>query len=133
MRWGCVLCAVVLCFAASELTGQDDEFHRLTEQANALEHSGQYAQAFALYREALHMAEGRGKRDKDVIGSLNGLAVASIGLGRLPEAERYYGRILALAESAGLNHGPDYAVLLYNLGALRLEEGRVQDAEKLIR
>ena len=111
-----------------------DVLDRLRVQAlqslgTTLVSAGQYKQAGAVLRSALALAEEQlGTDDPEVGVCCNGLGVIGKYTGRFDEAEAYYPRALAIAESGGL---PDdaQASIWHNVGGVRHAAGRAEEAE----
>ena len=130
MRWWLLVC--LLTFAPSGLP-QTDDWRRLMVQAAAFDGAGQYAEAAAEYRRAVHLVEQSSSGDGRLPGILNALASASINLGDFKEAERQYRRALSLVEATAGKENADYALLLGNLGSLYSEQGQQVKAESILR
>jgi tetratricopeptide (TPR) repeat protein len=94
-------CWLLLCLLTFTLCGlaQTGDWRRLMAQAAAFDGAGQYAEAAAEYRRALHLVEQSSSGDGRLPGILNALASASINLGDFKEAERQYRRALSLVEA----------------------------------
>jgi tetratricopeptide (TPR) repeat protein len=128
-------CWLLVCLLAPAGEGfsQTGDWQKLVVQAAALDRAGQYAEAAAEYRGALHLVEQFEPRDRCLPGILNALASASINNGDFREAERLYRRALSLVEAAAGKRNGDYALLLSNLANLYSEQGRQAQAETMLR
>lgn len=97
----------------------------LGDQAGAI---GYLERALAIHRQHA----GEDEASPTIAYVLSGLGSAYMALGELSEAERYFERVVAMAEEL---FGPDsreLAVDLVQLGAVRLGQGRATEAEALL-
>jgi tetratricopeptide (TPR) repeat protein len=130
MRWWLWVCLLTFGLNGRAQTG---DWRRLMVQAAAFDGAGQYAEAAAEYRRAVHLVEQSSSGDGRLPGILNALASASINLGDFREAERQYRRALSLVEATAGKESADYALLLGNPGSLYSEQGQQVKAESILR
>lgn len=112
---------------------QNDDWRSRMHEGAAAETLGDYVSATSSYRAATEIAEhfDRGDRRRGI--SWNSLSLMYDALGRCAEAQAGYRRaIKEIAESSG-KAGPDYALVLANLGASYVETGQTGAGEKLLR
>ena len=95
---------------------------------------GEYEQASAVYRQALHEAETLyGDKHDLVAASLRGLADSIFELDQPEEAERLYRRALAIELELHGDRHADTARTLHDLGILLYYQGDYAEAERLYR
>jgi len=94
---------------------------------------GRYAEAEATARRVLAIVErAYGTDHQEVVGALVDLGRAQDSLGRLDDAVATFERALTIARRIG--EGPqEQGALELNLGIMRLQQGRLDDAETLMR
>jgi len=112
---------------------QADDWRARMNEGAAAETVGDYPRAASSYRVAADVAERFDRGDKRRAVAWNALAMMYDALGRFADAAAGYRRALKeVAESTG-KAGPDYALLLANLGSTYVETGQVAAGEKLLR
>ena len=125
------LCALVsvLRLSGSEPPGGVQE---MLDKARAFRDAGQFQQAAAEFRAAIHSIEESSPRDPLLPNMWNLLAASSIGMGAFADAEHEYKRAISLVEDIEGKDSVDYAMLTRNLAGLYCEEGRVVLARNLL-
>jgi len=103
------------------------------DEGAAAETAGDYARAASSYRVATEVAERFDHRDRRRVIAWNALATIYDALGRFADAQAGYRRALKEAAESTGNAGPDYAMVLANLGASFVETGQVAAGEKQLR
>ena len=113
---------------------QDDEWERLNEKVLQLNTRGDYAQAIAIARQALVVAQRANQPDSSHLGiTLISLAELHRALGQLDLAEEAYLRALAFwYKSVGPNH-PFLVKVLYPLAGLYHNQQKYLQAEPLLK
>ena len=112
---------------------QADDWRARMDEGGVAERAGDYAKAASLYREATQIAEGFEARDKRRALAWNSLATMHETMGRFADAESGYRRALREAAESSGKSGPEYALVLSNLGAAFVETGQAAAGEKLVR
>jgi tetratricopeptide (TPR) repeat protein len=103
------------------------------DEGAAAETVGDYARAASSYRVATEVAERFDRRDRRRAVAWNALATMYDALGRFADAEAGYRRALKEAAESTGKAGPDYALVLANLGSSYVETGQAAAGEKLLR
>jgi tetratricopeptide (TPR) repeat protein len=125
-----VAIAILTCVAGLP---QTDDWQSRMKEGGAAEIAGDYASAISSYRVAAEAANRFDHRDRRRAVTWNAMATMYDALGRFAEAEAAYRRALkAAAESTG-KAGPEYALVLGNLGSWYVETGQRAAGEKLLR
>jgi CHAT domain-containing protein/tetratricopeptide (TPR) repeat protein len=111
-----------------------DEVRALNNEAIQLYQGGKYAEAAALAKQSLTLAEQKlGAEHPELARSLYSLGLVYAAQARYGDAEQLYKRCLAIRENAlGPEHA-DVAQSLIALGGLYRIQGRLADAEPLLR
>lgn len=96
-----------------------EDIHTLNEQAVQLSNQGKYAEAVAVARRALSLAEKvRGASHPDTLTIVNNLGMFYSAQGRFSEAEPLYNRALKGTEAAMGPAHPSTLITVNNLAAL---------------
>jgi tetratricopeptide (TPR) repeat protein len=112
---------------------QTDDWRTRMHEGAAAETIGDYARAVTSYQVAAEAADRFDRGDSRRAVAWNAMATMFDALGRYGEAEAAYRRALkAAAESTG-KAGPEYALVLGNLGSWYVETGQRAAGEKLLR
>jgi tetratricopeptide (TPR) repeat protein len=112
---------------------QTNDWRPLMEEGAAAEKVGDYAKAVSSYRMATEAADRFDHRDRRRAVSWNAMATMYDALGRFAEAEAAYRRALKEAAESTGKAGPDYALVLGNIGSWYVETGQRAAGEKLLR
>ncbi|MFO1141198.1 MAG: tetratricopeptide repeat protein [Amaricoccus sp.] len=119
-------------FERSMGSDHPDRARVLFNYAELVEATDRQGQAERLYREAIAVREkSLGGNDLDSARYLNKLAGLFFSMGRCAEADQTYREALSIAE-LGSDHGL-YAVIVDNLATFLRAEGRLDEAEPLLR
>jgi tetratricopeptide (TPR) repeat protein len=118
----------ILCHAQAA-----DEWTRLNHAGRAAETEGDYARAAAVYRDSARVAETFAPTDPRRAGSYNSLGMVENALGNFADAETAYRRALAALPAKSPAKAIDRATVLANLGALYLDFGLPERAERPLR
>src|SRR4029077_15545882 len=94
---------------------------------------GDYAKAAVSYRAAAEVAEHFDQSDRRRAVAWNFVSIMYDALGRFADAEAGYRRALKAAAASTGKSGPDYALVLGNLGTMYIEIGQRDTGEKLLR
>jgi len=92
-----------------------------------------FSEAESLLSQAVAALETLGTGHVLLPAALNHLALTCFEQGKWADAERLYLRALALVEKSSDAAGLQHAVILHNLGRLRVQQSAVADAEALFR
>lgn len=127
-----VFIAPLVLLLAPPALAQEAEWRRMNQELTALHAQGKYAEAAAVARRALRLAETAFAPEHPALAtSLNNVAMIDAALGRYAEAEPLYRRALAIYEkSLGAEH-PEVGLALSNLAWLHATRGRHAEAERL--
>ena len=134
MRRGVALIVLALLLAvaaAMQARAQGaDDLDALNKQVETLYSEGKYAEATAVAKRSLALAEKKFGPDHPSVGtSLNNLAELYGAQGRYAEAEKLHKRNLSISEKAlGPDH-PSVGIALNNLAGLYRAQGRYAEAE----
>ena len=128
-----VLAAVIAVLTSVAGYPQTDDWRARMDEGAAAETVGDYARAASLYRVATEVAERFERRDRRRLVAWNALATMYDALGRFAEAGAAYRRALKEAAESTAKAGPDYALVLANLGSSYVETGQRAAGEKLLR
>jgi CHAT domain-containing protein/tetratricopeptide (TPR) repeat protein len=111
-----------------------EDIHTLNEQSVQLSNQGKYAEAIAVARRALSLAEKTlGATHPNTLTIVNNLGMFYSAQGRFSEAEPLYKRALKGTEAAlGATH-PSTLISVNNLAALYQNLGRLGEAEILFK
>ena len=90
---------------------------------------GDYAEAEALHREGLELAERIGRPAREIAERTNRVGIARARQGDYADARRTYQTALALLRDAGPPTDPEIGRTLANLGVLDYYEGRFAESE----
>lgn len=102
--------------------------------ALVLERRGDYPEAAAVLQEAVALsARNRGTESQNYLVDLHNYAGALIDMGDLEGAAKVEQQVLAMRRRIWGPDHPDTAYSLNNLGWIRLEQGRWQEAEPLLK
>lgn len=102
--------------------------------ATLLDARGKYAEAEALYRQAMEARQRLlGNEDPDTISSMNGVALTLMSQGRYGEAEGYATKVLEVRRRIFGDAHPRTLEAMGNMAYLLYESGRVAEAETLYR
>ena len=112
---------------------QTDDWSSRMNEGVAAEMAGDYARAASSYRAATEVAERFDRRDRRRVVAWNSMATMYDSMGRIAEAEAGYRRALKEAEASTGKAGPEYALVLANLGSAYVETGQTAAGEKLLR
>ena len=110
---------------------QTDEWLLRMEEGSAAEDAGDYGKALASYQSAAQVAEGFDQSDRRRAVAWNFVSIMYDALGRFADAEAGYRRALKAAAASTGKTGPDYALVLGNLGTMYVEIGQPAAGEKL--
>jgi tetratricopeptide (TPR) repeat protein len=132
MREQILACALVVLTAIVAHSQTDEWLARMNEGATA-ENAGDYTKALDFYRQAAGIAEQFDQHDPRKAVSWNFVSVMYDALGRFTDAEAGYRRALKFAAAATGKSGPEYALVLGNLGTMYIEIGQPATGEKLLR
>ncbi|WP_354538611.1 tetratricopeptide repeat protein [Roseovarius sp. MBR-6] len=125
--------ADLLALARNEGT-QEQIATALNEHALTLDAQGRYAEAEALYREALEIDRATvGEGHRDFASGLNNLAGVVRLQDRYEEAERLLRKALKIDRATLGDRHPEYAIHLNNLANVVRALGRFEQAETLYR
>ncbi len=128
-----VLAAAIAILTSVAGFPQTDDWRSRMQEGAAAETVGDYAVAASSYRVATEVADRFDRHDRRRAVAWNAMATMYDALGRFAEAEAAYRRALKdAAESTG-KAGPDYALVLGNLGSWYVETGQRAAGEKLLR
>ena len=122
--------AVLACVAGF---AQTDEWQSRMKEGGAAETVGDYGRAASAYRVATEAAERFDRRDRRRAVAWNAMATMYDALGRFAEAAAAYRRALKEAAESTGKAGPEYALVLANLGTWHVETGQRATGEKLLR
>ena len=128
-----VLAAAVAILTSVAGFPQTDDWRSRMQEGAAAETAGDYARAASSYRAATEVAERIDRRDRRRAVAWNAMATMYDALGRFAEAEAAYRRALKEAAEATGKAGPEYALVLGNLGSWYVETGQRAAGEKLLR
>ena len=132
MREHVLACAVAFLTAVAGFP-QTDEWRARMDEGAVAEITGDYAKAAASYDAATEIAERFDRHDTRRAVAWNALATMHDAVGRFAESEAAYRRALkAAAESTGKS-GPEYGLVLGNLGSVYMETGQAAAGEKMLR
>ena len=116
----------------SNLTGENDPWEQVNQQAVKLYQQGKYPEALSLGQQALTLARERwGEEHENVATSLNNLAVLYKSQGRYSWAEPLYLEALDMTRRLFPDDHPHVATSLNNLAGLYDSQGRYSWAEPL--
>jgi tetratricopeptide (TPR) repeat protein len=132
MREQLLACALAVLTAVTAFP-QTDEWQLRMEEGSAAEDSGDYAKAAALYRAAAEVAERFDQADRRRAVAWNFVSIMYDALGRFADAEAGYRRALKAAAASTGKSGPEYALVLGNLGTMYVEIGQPATGEKFLR
>jgi len=119
--------------AAAAVRQASDAWPDLTREAGELGHQGRFAEAAAVLRRMVRLADQPGQDPERTSAACNWLAVVYDELGRSADAEHEYRRSLALLERSGGRTTAEYAQVLSNLAAHYADLGRDDEAAPLLR
>ena len=122
--------AILTCVAGFP---QADDWQSRMKEGGAAETVGDYARAASLYRVATEVAERFDGRDRRRAVAWNAMATMYDAIGRFAEAGAAYRRALKEAAEATGKAGPEYALVLGNLGTWYVETGQRAAGEKRLR
>jgi len=128
-----VLAAAIAVLTAVAGFPQTDDWRSRMDEGAAAETVGDYARAASSYRVATEVAERFDRRDRRRLVAWNAMATMYDALGRFAEAEAAYRRALKEAAESTGKAGPDYGLVLANLGSSYVETGQRATGEKLLR
>lgn len=132
MRQHVLAAAITILTSVAGFPQTDDWRPRMNEGA-AAENIGDYARAITSYRAATEVADRFDRGDRRRAVSWNAVATMYDALGRFAEAEAAYRRALKEAAGSTGKTGPEYALVLGNLGSWYVETGQRAAGEKLLR
>jgi tetratricopeptide (TPR) repeat protein len=132
-RWRQLAYLTVIILLAGLAPAQHSEYVHLMEQGAALERSGSYSEALAVFQEALGIAEHDHLHPRAIASSLNQVGMVYDDLGKFADAIRQFRRALAMVESMEGKDNLNYAVLLGNLAADYGELKQDKTARPLLR
>jgi tetratricopeptide (TPR) repeat protein len=132
MRQHVLAVAIAILTSVAGFPQTDDWRPRMNEGA-AAEAVGDYASAASSYRLATEVAEQFDHHDRRRTVAWNAMATMYDAMGRFAEAEAAYRRALKEAAESTGKAGPDYALVLANLGCWYEETGQRAAGEKLLR
>ncbi len=132
MRQHLLTAAIAILTSVAGFPQTDDWRQRMSEGA-AAQNAGDYARAVASYRAATEIAERFDRLDSRRMVAWNAVATIYDALGQFAEAEAAYRRALKWAAESTGKAGPEYALVLGNLGSWYVETGQRATGEKLLR
>jgi tetratricopeptide (TPR) repeat protein len=112
---------------------QTDDWRQRMDEGSAAQTAGDYARAAASFRAATEVAERFDRRDRRRAVAWNSMATMYDSLGQFADAEAAYRRALKEAADSTGKVGPEYALVLGNLGSWYVETGQRAAGEKLLR
>ena len=112
---------------------QTDDWRQRMDEGSAAQTLGDYARAAASYRAATEVAGRFDRRDRRRAVAWNAMATMYDALGQFAGAGTAYRRALKEAAESSGKAGPEYALVLGNLGAWYVEAGQRAAGEKLLR
>jgi tetratricopeptide (TPR) repeat protein len=132
MRHHVLTAALAILTSATSFPQTDDWRQRMNEGSTA-QAAGDYAKAAAAFRAATEVAERFDRSDRRRAVAWNAMATMHDALGQFAEAEAAYRRALKEAADSTGKTGPEYALVLGNLGCWYVETGQPVAGEKLLR
>ena len=132
MRQHLLTAAIAILTSVAGFPQTDDWRQRMSEGA-VTQNAGDYARAVASYRAATEIAERFDRLNSRRMVAWNAVATIYDALGQFAEAEAAYRRALKWAAKSTGKAGPEYALVLGNLGSWYVETGQRATGEKLLR
>jgi tetratricopeptide (TPR) repeat protein len=133
MTMGRVLSAAIAMLVSTAGFPQSDDWGEQMAEGAAAEAAGDYPRAASLYRIATEIAERFELQDKRRALAWNATAMMYDTIGQYAEAGAAYRRALKEAAESTGKTGPEYALVLANMGAWYVETGQAAAGEELVR
>src|SRR5689334_16989266 len=137
---GVQTCALPILFSEAlrllETSEEDLEIYSVTlsNYASLLMHQGKYDHAEEMLTQVMELSKNEAWFTDDIYyATLNNLAIVQQRLGQYKASELSFKKLMrADSASIGTNH-PDYSITLSNLGLLYIDEGRLTEAERVLK